>query len=327
MKLFLASISCVAIGVAVANSATAQGPVRQGLRRTGEIAVEGTRAVAEGAGAVVRGTGEAAADVARGAGQAAAGVARGAGRAAVGVAEGAANAGRAVVGGTARGVAAGVDAITPEIPIQARAGANLQARDLDRNARWRFQQHHGDWWYYSPQNAWMYHRDGQWNQFSEDTFTPNPQFAGEYATGYRGVDAGQQAGVDPYAAQGAQAGAYAQGPVYQLHVDGNGREYICDNGQRVYFDEGQGSASGQQYGAGYRGGNEAPMTPTPAIPTDAGANTSTPGAQGQAGAQNATGAQPQTPNPLNAGSTPPAPAAPAAPTSGAAAPTGGAVQQ
>ena len=102
MKLFFVGISCVAIGVGVANSVTAQGPVREGLRRTGEIAVDGTRRVAEGAGAVVRGAGEAAVDVSRGAGRAAAGLARGAGRTAVGVAEGAADAGRAVVGGTAR---------------------------------------------------------------------------------------------------------------------------------------------------------------------------------------------------------------------------------
>ena len=86
----------------------------------------------------------------------------------------------------ARGVVAGVDALTPNIPLQARAGATLQAGDLARDARWRFAQHNGEWWYYSPENAWMYHRDGQWNTFAQDSFQPNPA-AGQYSAGYRGM--------------------------------------------------------------------------------------------------------------------------------------------
>lgn len=319
MRLFIASVSCLAIGVAAAaNTAAAQGPVRQGLRRTGEIAAEGTRRVAEGAGAVVRGAGEAAVDVTRGAGQAA-----------VGVAEGAANAGRAVVGGAARGLAAGVDAITPGIPWQARVGANLQARDLDRNARWRFQHRRGDWWYYSPENAWMYQRDGRWNQFSQDTFTPNPTFAGEYATGYRGVE-GQQAGMESTQDPNAEVGAYASGPAYRLYVDTNGREYICDHGQRVYVDAGQGSS--QPYDVGYRGANEGPMTPTPAIPTDEGASATPQGAPGQTEVPSATGAQPpaanaSTPAAANPAAAPAVPTAPATPAPATAAPASGAGQQ
>src|SRR5688500_2464754 len=55
---------------------------------------------------------------------------------------------------TAQGVRAGVDAVTPDRPIEARTGG-----DIDRNARGRFQQHNGDWWYYTPDNVWMYRRD------------------------------------------------------------------------------------------------------------------------------------------------------------------------
>jgi len=110
----------------------------------------------------------------------------------------------------------------------------------------------------------MYHRDGRWNAFTQDNFTPNPalagqQYAGEYGAGYRGVEQGDQS------AQGADAApmAQAQGRVYRLQHDPNGREFICDNGQRVYFDQGQASASGQQqWQAGYQ------PTPTPAMPQD-----------------------------------------------------------
>lgn len=56
---------------------------------------------------------------------------------------------------------------------------------------------------------------------------------GRYAAGYRGTDAGY--------AQPAQGGYYGggqyaqqQGPAHRLYTDHQGREYICDNGRRVY---------------------------------------------------------------------------------------------
>jgi hypothetical protein len=140
--------------------------------------------------------------------------------------------------------------------LQARAGVTLSAQDQSRDARWRFAQHNGEWWYYTPENTWMYQREGQWNQFAENSFQPNPQFSGEFATGYRGVEGGAQ--VDQY---GAADGQYAaQGPVYTLRHDENGREYICDNGQRVYFDEGQATVSGDA--------DAGQPTPAPSIPQD-----------------------------------------------------------
>jgi hypothetical protein len=197
-----------------------------------------------------------------------------AGRAVIG---GTVDAGRAVVGGTARGIAAGVDALTPDLPLQARVGARLQAGDELRDARWRFAQHNGEWWYYSPENHWMYHRDGQWNEFAEDSFVPNTgagQFGGEYASGYRGVEQGGAVGAEQY---GGQYGGdqFAQGPVYTLQYDEYGREFICDNGQRVYFDDQAGQG---QWGtptpdvpteAGYRGPTDQPATGAPTLPADA----------------------------------------------------------
>jgi hypothetical protein len=195
-----------------------------------------------------------------------------------GVVGGAVDATGRVVQGTARGVAAGVDAITPDLPLQARAGATLSDADRARDARWRFAQHNGEWWYYSPENSWMYHRDGQWNAFAQDSFQANPAFGGQYASGYRGVE-GQAYADQGYVDQaGYEQGYQTQGPAYTLHTDANGREYICENGRRVYFDN-QG-----EYGAAYRGmdgqqfQNDGQLTPTPAIPTDPNA----PGVEGAA---------------------------------------------
>jgi hypothetical protein len=238
--------------------ALAQGPIREGLRATGEAAAQGTRAVVQGTGRVLQGTADATRNVIGGTVDAT-------GR----VIGGAADATRAVVGGTARGVARGVDALTPDLPLQARVGANLSEADRARDARWRFAQHNGEWWYYGPENQWMYHRDGQWNRFEQDTFAANPAFSGGYATGYRGPEEGAAIQGDAqFQGQGQYDGQYASsGQVYTLHHDANGREYICDNGQRVYFDEGQ--QEGQQWSADQQGNQP---TPTPAIPTEAGAD-------------------------------------------------------
>ncbi len=233
------ALLAVAALVVAPASLQAQGPIRQGLRATGEAAAN----VAQGAADVTRG------------------VVRGTGQAAAGVAQGAADVTRGVVRGTAQGIRADVGAVTPGMPWQARAGANLQAGDAGRDARWRFQQHNGEWWYYSPQNAWMYHRGGEWNTFSQDQFTPNPQFSGEYAMGYRGDP--QATGQFADQGDGVQGGV--QGPVYQLHYDPHGREFICENGRRVYVNGGQGGMDYGQQQSQHQG-----MSPTPQIPTEAG---------------------------------------------------------
>jgi hypothetical protein len=78
-----------------------------------------------------------------------------------------------------------------------------------------------------------------------------------------------------------------------LYRDRYGREYICENGRRVYVN----SQQGQPYGAAYRGmdgqqfqgdpggdqghvqGDQGNLTPTPAIPTDPNAASGAPAGQ------------------------------------------------
>ncbi len=98
------------------------------------------------------------------------------------------------------GVRAGVDAITPNIPLEARG--NGYVADTSRTAPWRWQWHNNEWWYYTPNNAWMYHRGGHWNSYADANFTPLNQ----YSTGYRGVAEDAQS-----AAQQAQHNAQTQG--------------------------------------------------------------------------------------------------------------------
>lgn len=109
---------------------------------------------------------------------------------------------------TARGVGAAADLATPGIPLEARAGG-----PIDRNARWRFQQYNGDWWYYNPNNSWSYRRDGQWRTYSADTFTPNPR----YSVGYRGVNQSLDS-------------------EQMVFIDSGGRAVICKNGSITFMD-------------------------------------------------------------------------------------------
>jgi hypothetical protein len=241
MRLLLAGAACVAFSVAAVHESAAQGPIREGLRRTGEIAVEGTRGAAQGAANVARGVGQATAGAVGRTGQAAGNI----------------------VGGTAQALRGGVDRLTPNVPMQAQAGSNLAGVNQSRNARWRFARQNGEWWYYTPQNTWMYHRNGQWQQFSQDTFTPlnqgqqfnqgqqyaqgQPQPQGQqYSSGYRGVQSGQ-----------------FQPMQQQVRTDAYGRQFICENGRPVYLDQGQAQFQGQQFQGQQQQGQ---LSPTPASP-------------------------------------------------------------
>jgi hypothetical protein len=93
----------------------------------------------------------------------------------------------------------------------------LADADRARDARWRFQQHNGDWWYWTPNNTWMYRRDGNWNRYAADTFTPNPTFQGQYAAGFRGE-------------------ATAFDPAQMVFVDSGGRAVICQSGRVAFMD-------------------------------------------------------------------------------------------
>jgi hypothetical protein len=46
------------------------------------------------------------------------------------------------------------------------------ASSSDRNARWRFKRHRGEWWYWSPNERWFYWRDGDWQAYDARTFQP-----------------------------------------------------------------------------------------------------------------------------------------------------------
>jgi hypothetical protein len=241
MRFSIRAAAFAAIGLGAVNLAAAQGPIREGVRRTGEAAANVTRGVVEGTADAARGVAQGTANVARGVGEVAAGTVRGTGR----------------IAGNALG-------ITPNTPIQARAGANLSAVDQGREARWRFARHNGEWWYYSPQNEWMYHRDGNWDRFSQDSFQPlnqGQQFAQgqpidqgqQYSSGYRGVDQGQPM---PNQGQAFQDQGFQQ----QVRYDRQGRAFICENGRPLYLDEGQFQGEGQY--------DQAQMSPTPAIPQE-----------------------------------------------------------
>lgn len=145
-------LTCLSVGAWLVQGTQIEaqdGPVRQGLRRTGQAVAEGTRATARATGEAVRRTGQAAGNVARGT----------------------ANTARRATG-------------QQPVPYNQRA--------------------------YQP-----------------------------YQSGYRGVQQGQ-------AGYAAQPGAtWTDGRAYTLRHDSMGREFICVNGRRVYFDSGS-RVQGQQ---------------------------------------------------------------------------------
>lgn len=99
----LATVSCLTAGLMISSgeivdAQQADGPVREGVRRTGQAIVEGTRAAARASGEAVRRTGQAAADVTRGAARATGEAARRTGQAARNAVEGTADAARRLTG-------------------------------------------------------------------------------------------------------------------------------------------------------------------------------------------------------------------------------------
>jgi plastocyanin len=76
---------------------------------------------------------------------------------------------------------------------QERRGAPLAGAD-----RWRMRYYNGEWWYYTPQNSWVYYRDNRWSPYDRGTFRAiAPR---RYATGYRGTYTGRADRFDPMAA-------------------------------------------------------------------------------------------------------------------------------
>lgn len=56
--------------------------------------------------------------------------------------------------------------------------AELQRIEDDRNARWRFKQHAGRWWYWTPQGHWMIFDGSKWIRYEEGVVVP-------HSAGYR----------------------------------------------------------------------------------------------------------------------------------------------
>ena len=91
---------------------------------------------------------------------------------------------------------AGIDARTPDQRAAAHDTRQEMRQDLrnerrdDRQAnrendpnRWRFVQHNGEWWYWMPDNYWMYYRNNNWTRFDPYAYEPYSR----YRTGYRGT--------------------------------------------------------------------------------------------------------------------------------------------
>lgn len=63
----------------------------------------------------------------------------------------------------------------------ARANAGASGSTGNPNT-WRYRWHNGEWWFYTPQNKWMYHRDNNWRNYVANEYrTP-----ARYYSGYRG---------------------------------------------------------------------------------------------------------------------------------------------
>jgi hypothetical protein len=51
---------------------------------------------------------------------------------------------------------------------------------------WRRVFHHGRWWFWTPNNTWMYFRDGHWNDFPQVATASDRGASSDYGVGYRG---------------------------------------------------------------------------------------------------------------------------------------------
>jgi hypothetical protein len=80
------------------------------------------------------------------------------------------------------------------------AVGNVNAADRN-NARttnpdaWRMVRHNNQWWYYTPQNQWMYHNNNAWTNYDSQTYV-GPTYSYDtrrgfmgrrYVSGYRGT--------------------------------------------------------------------------------------------------------------------------------------------
>ena len=125
------------------------------------------------------------------------------------------------------------DAGTPQGNVENLDSPNQNAADQNAAAnaqgeRWRFQQHQGSWWYWTPSNTWVVYSGSRWISPSE--------FAGSQGQGQQqgyGQQQGwnQQQAFDQQAGYGGMPGGY------------NGNQAPCNQ---------QGQFPGYHSGAGYQ---------------------------------------------------------------------------
>jgi hypothetical protein len=145
-----------AIGVGAANLAMGQGPIREGLRRTGEATANVARGVAQGTANVARGVGEAAAGTVRATG----------------------------------------DVLTPATPYQARGGVGIDnSRDARwrfarHNGEWWYYGDNNQWQYHRDGQWQQFSQDNFQPLNQNQQFVQGEQFQGQHMSGYRG-DQGQ----------------------------------------------------------------------------------------------------------------------------------------
>jgi hypothetical protein len=99
-------------------------------------------------------------------------------------------------GPAGRGVDVNVDPSRRGADIGINAGGNRVGIDTQRDGNrtnqqalrnnpndWRFSYYNGEWWYWLPNNSWVFYRDNRWNPYQADEYRPFSR----YTTGYRGT--------------------------------------------------------------------------------------------------------------------------------------------
>lgn len=97
--------------------------------------------------------------------------------------------------------------------VLAQPGQKLsQPSGTDTN--WRYRWHEGQWWYWTPQERWMVHRNGSWTDYAAAISTPSPGCNGSgapytasygptpYTTFYRSSDLQSPVSSQPYSSDG-----------------------------------------------------------------------------------------------------------------------------
>lgn len=115
----------------------------------------------------------------------------------------------------------------------------------DRNARWRFKKHQGQWWYWHPDEYWMIHEQGRWTKWDSQRRRWSDVAAG---------DAMRQRGNQ---GQPIYQGQTYQGQTYRAQPMPQARQYGQDN--RLYQPWNNQTWNNQpwsdngRYQSGYRG--------------------------------------------------------------------------